>query len=227
MADDKPHYHGHRQRLRARFMQSGGDALPDYELMELVLFSAIPQGDVKPLAKHLIDRFGSFAEVISAPPERLKEIKGLGDVSIATLKVIQAAAQRLTQGQVLDRPVLGSWHALLDHCQATMAYDKTEQFRVLFLDRRNTLIADEVQQQGTVDHTPVYPREVVKRALELEASAIIMVHNHPSGDPTPSRADITMTQEVRDAAARLGITLHDHLVIGRGQHASFKSLGLI
>jgi DNA repair protein RadC len=227
MAEDKPHYHGHRKRLRERFMNGGADALPDYELLELVLCIAIPQGDVKPLAKHLIAEFGSFADVLSAPPDRLKKIKGLGDVSVATLKVVQAAAQRFAQAQVLDKPVLGSWHALLDYCQTAMAYDKTEQFRVLYLDRKNNLIVDEVQQQGTVDHTPVYPREVVKRALELQASAIIMVHNHPSGDPTPSRADIEMTKEVREAAEKLGVTLHDHLVIGRGNHASFRSLGLI
>ena len=227
MADDKPHYHEHRQRLRKRFLEGGPDALPDYELMELVLFSAIPRRDVKPLAKELIKRFGSFADAISASPDRLMEVDGIKETSATTLKIIQAAAQRLARGQVLDKPVLGSWHALLDYCQTAMAYDKTEQFRVLYLDRKNNLIADEVQQKGTVDHTPVYPREVVKRALELQASAMIMVHNHPSGDPTPSRADIEMTQEVRDAAEKLGVTLHDHLVIGRGNHASFRSLGLI
>jgi len=223
----KPHYLGHRRRLRQRFLAGGADALPDYELLELVLFAAQPRGDVKPAAKSLLERFGSFAEVISAEPERLAEVAGVGEAAIAQLKVVQAAAQRLARGRVLEREVIGSWQALLDYCRATMAYAKTEQFRILFLDRRNALIADEKQQQGTVDHTPVYPREVVKRALELGASAIILVHNHPSGDVTPSRSDIEMTREVSEAAGKLGIQVHDHLIIGRGEHASFRSLGLL
>ena len=223
----KPHYHGHRHRLRERFQRGGPDALADYELLELVLFAAYPRRDVKPIAKQLIDRFGSFAEVISADPERLEEVSDVSTAAIASLKVVQAAALRLMQTRILNRPVLSSWQSLLDYCQASMAYNGTEHFRILFLDRKNTLIADEVQQTGTVDHTPVYPREVVKRALALGASALIMVHNHPSGDPTPSRGDIDMTREVAEAGRSLGITLHDHIVVGCGRHASFKSLGLL
>ena len=223
----KPHYHGHRHRLRESFQRGGPDALADYELLELVLFAAYPRRDVKPIAKQLIDRFGSFAEVISADPERLEEVSDVSTAAIASLKVVQAAALRLMQTRILNRPVLSSWQSLLDYCQASMAYNGTEHFRILFLDRKNTLIADEVQQTGTVDHTPVYPREVVKRALALGASALIMVHNHPSGDPTPSRGDIDMTREVAEAGRSLGITLHDHIVVGCGRHASFKSLGLL
>jgi DNA repair protein RadC len=227
MADEKPHYHGHRQRLRQRFLDGGADALPDYELLELLLFAAQPRADVKPLAKALLTKFGTFAEVITADPARLREVTGVGDSAVAAIKVAQASGLRMLRDQVMNREVISSWQALLDYCTASMAFRDTEQFRILFLNRKNALIADEMQQKGTVDHTPVYPREVVKRALELGASAIIMVHNHPSGDPTPSRADIEMTVEVRDAAAKLGVTLHDHLVIGRGSHASFKSMGLI
>ncbi|MBE0530036.1 MAG: DNA repair protein RadC [Rhodospirillales bacterium] len=224
---EQPHHVGHRGRLRQRLMAAGPDALPDYELLELVLFAAQPRRDVKPLAKMLLARFGSFAEVISAPPALLAEIDGVGDTVIATLKVVQAAALRLAQGEVMARPVIGSWQKLMAYCRASMAHEATEHFRVLFLNRRNELIADEVQQKGTVDHTPVYPREVVKRALELGATAVIMVHNHPSGDPTPSPADIEMTREVKDAGEKLGIQLHDHVIIGRRGHNSFKTLGLI
>ena len=224
---EKPHYHGHRQRLRERFKNAGTDALADYELMEMVLFMANARGDVKPLAKALIDRFESFADAIAAPPARLREVPGMGEAAVTALKVIEAAAVRLAQGRVLNRPTLSSWQSLLDYCHASMAYSATEQFRILFLDRKNMLIADEVQQKGTVDHTPVYPREVVKRALDVGASAIIMVHNHPSGDPTPSAADIEMTRQVAAAAKGLGISLHDHIVIGRGENASFKTLGLL
>ncbi|MCB2102613.1 MAG: DNA repair protein RadC [Rhodobacterales bacterium] len=218
---------GHRQRLRDRFMKGGADAMPDYELMEMVLFAAKPRGDVKPLAKDLITRFGSFAEAISADPADLKEVPGVGEGTVATLKVVREAALRLAQQQVLNRPVLSSWQALMDYCQAAQAYEKTERFRVLFLNRKNVLIADEVQQKGTVDHTPVYPREIVKRALELGATALIMVHNHPSGDPTPSRADVDMTQEVQEAGERLGITLHDHIIVSRGGTLSFKAMGYL
>jgi len=225
--DDKPHHIGHRKRLRDRFMAAGEEALPDYELLELVLCQAIPRGDVKPLAKALLKRFGGFAEVISAEPQRLAEVRGVGEAVIATLKVVQAAAIRLSRNRIMGRPVISSWDALLDYCQASMAYSTTEQFRILFLDRKNALIADEVQQKGTVDHTPVYPREVVKRALELGASALIMVHNHPSGDPTPSGADIDMTRQVIEAGKPLGIAVHDHVVVGKGAYTSFKSLGLI
>ena len=226
-AASKPHYLGHRERLRERFMAGGASALPAYELLELILFRAFQRGDQKPLAKALIDAFGSFAEVVSAPPGRLKEVPGVGDRVVQELKLVQVAALRLTQASVLKRPALSSWSALLDYCRASMAYATREQFRILFLDRKNVLIADEVQGEGTVDHTPVYPREVIKRALDLSASAIILVHNHPSGDPTPSRADIEMTRQIADAAGKLGIVVHDHVIIGRDGHASFKGLKLL
>jgi DNA repair protein RadC len=217
---------GHRERLRTRFLKGGADAMPDYELLELTLFAAVPRRDTKPLAKALLARFGTFAEVIAAPAARLMEIKGVGEGVVQQLKIVEAAAHRSAKTKVINRPALSSWTALLDYCTAAMARVANEEFRVLFLDRKNVLIADEVQNRGTVDHTPVYPREIVKRALELSASSIILVHNHPSGDPTPSRADIAMTREVASAAKALGIAVHDHLVIGRGGHASFKSLGL-
>ena len=218
---------GHRERLRERFARGGADAMPDYELLELTLFAALPRRDTKPLAKALLVRFGSFAEVIAAPRARLLEVKGVGETVVHHLKIVEAAAQRLAKTRVINRPALSSWTALLDYCTAAMARSANEEFRVLFLDRKNILVADEVQNRGTVDHTPVYPREIIKRALELSASAIILVHNHPSGDPTPSKADIAMTREVASAAKALGIAVHDHLVIGRGGHASFKSLGLL
>ena len=227
MSSEKPHYLGHRKRLRERFMKAGGEALPDYELLELLLALAKPRGDVKPLAKKLIKRFGGFAAVISAEPRELTEVEGVAEATAVALKTVQAAALRLAREEVMARPVIGSWERLIAYCRMAMAHSKTEQFRLLFLDRKNALIADELQQRGTVDHTPVYTREVVKRALDLGASAIIMVHNHPSGDPTPSKADILMTREVRDAAEKLGIVLHDHVIIGRGEHASFKALGLL
>jgi DNA repair protein RadC len=226
-AGGKPHYVGHRERLRQRFMEGGPDALPDYELLELVLYRALPRGDTKPLAKALLARFGTFAEVISAPPERLKEVKGAGDAVVAEIKVIQAAALRLMKRQVMNRPAFSSWSALLDYCRSSMAFNEKEQFRILFLDKKNQLIADEVQGEGTVDHAPVYPREVIKRALELSASAVILVHNHPSGDPTPSIADIDMTRKIAEAGDKLGIVLHDHVIIGRQGHVSFKGSKLI
>ena len=222
-----PHFHGHRERLRARFREAGEAALSDYELLELVLFRAIPQRDVKPLAKELIAKFGSFAEAIAAPAARLKEVKGLGEAAVIELKIVQAAANRLTRGRLRKQPALSSWSSVLDYCRTSMAFADKEHFRVLFLDKRNQLIADEVQQTGTVDHTPVYPREVVKRALELSATAVILVHNHPSGDPTPSHADIQMTQSIVDVARPLGIAVHDHIVVGKDGHASFKALKLI
>ncbi len=221
------HYHGHRGRLRGRFREAGADAVSDYELLELVLFRAIPQRDVKPLAKDLIAKFGSFAEAISAPPARLAEVKGIGDAAITELRIVHAAANRLARGQVQKRPVLSSWSSVIDYCRTTMAFAEKEQLRVLFLDKRNQLIVDELQQVGTVDHTPVYPREVVKRALELSATALILVHNHPSGDPTPSHADIEMTQTIINVAGPLGIAVHDHIVVGKDGHASFRSLRLI
>ena len=221
------HRSGHRQRLKERFVSAGPEALPDYELLELVLFNAIARRDTKPVAKRLIERFGSFAEAINAPPERLREVKGIGEAAILQLKLVRAAALRLMQGGIMQRPVLTSWDAVLGYCRAAMGFEASEQFRILFLDKKNRLIADEVQQRGTVDHTPVYVREVVKRALELSASAIILVHNHPSGDPTPSRADIDMTRQIVDAARPLGVTIHDHIIVGRQGHASFKALKLI
>ncbi|WP_019905185.1 DNA repair protein RadC [Methylobacterium sp. 77] len=224
---EAPHYLGHRDRLRARFAQAGSDALPDYELLELVLFRAIPRRDVKPLAKALIRRFGSFAEVVSAEPNRLAEVEGVSQGVIGDLKLIEAAGHRLARGAIAARPLLSSWAALLEYCRATMAFSAREQFRVLFLDKRNHLIADEVQGQGTVDHTPVYPREVARRALELSATAIILAHNHPSGDPAPSAADIKMTREIVAILDPLGIVVHDHVILGRDGHASLKGLKLI
>jgi DNA repair protein RadC len=222
-----PHYHGHRERLRGRFQEVGPDALADYELLELLLFRSIPQRDVKPLAKELIARFGSFAEVLGAPAARLTEVKGVGEGVALDLKIVEAALQRMAKGAVTRRTVLSSWSAVLDYCRTTMAFAEREQFRLLFLDKKNAVIADEVQQTGTVDHTPVYPREVVRRALALSASAIILVHNHPSGDPTPSAADVKMTRELVDIAKPLGIAIHDHVIVGRDGHASFRGLGLI
>jgi DNA repair protein RadC len=227
LAEATPHYFGHRERLRDRFRGAGADALSDYELLELLLFRAQPRRDVKPLAKALLEKFGSFAEVISAPETRLAEVKGLGASGITEFKIVQAAASRLLRGVVKKRPALSSWSSVLDYCRGTQAFADREQFRVLFLDKRNQLIADEVQQTGTVDHTPVYPREVVKRGLELSASAIILVHNHPSGDPTPSRADIQMTQQIIAVASPLGIAVHDHIIVGKEGHASLKGLKLI
>jgi DNA repair protein RadC len=225
--EDAPHYFGHRERLRERFLAGGPESMPDYELMELALFAAIPRRDVKPLAKALVARFGSFAEAIAAPRERILEVEGMSEGAATQLKIVEAAALRLSKTRVLGRPVLSSWAALIDYCAAAMARSPTEEFRVLFLDRKNTLIADEVQSTGTIDHTPVYPREIVKRALELGASALILAHNHPSGDPTPSRADIEMTRDVADAAKALKITVHDHVIVGRSGHSSFKALGLL
>jgi len=225
--EDPPHYHGHRDRLRARFMEVGGDALPDYELLELVLFRSIPRRDVKPLAKELVKRFGTFAEVLAAAPSRLMETDGVSERVVTDLKIVEASARRLAKGEVAKRQVLSSWSSVLDYCRTAMAFMDREQFRLLFLDKRNALIADEVQQSGTVDHTPVYPREVIKRALELSASALILVHNHPSGDPTPSSADVKITREIIDMAKPLGIIVHDHIIVGREGHASLKGLRLI
>lgn len=228
MADaPAPHYLGHRQRLRDRFMEAGDHALADYELMELLLFRAIARRDVKPLAKALIDRFGSFAEALAARPERLREIVGLSESAIVELKITEAAARRLARGALEKRTVLSSFSSVTDYCRTAMAYAEREEFRVLFLDKRNALIADEVQGVGTVDHTPVYPREVVRRALELGASALILAHNHPSGDPTPSAADIRMTKEIVAIAQPFGIAVHDHLIVGRSGQTSFRGLKLI
>ncbi len=217
----------HRKRLRTRFMQGGAAAIPDYELLELVLFRAIPRCDVKPLARTLMDRFGDFNRVMAAPTARLLDVAGVGDAVITELKIVEAAAQRMARAKVLQQPVVSSWEALLDYCHTTRAHRETEQFRVLYLDRKNTLIADEEQAKGTVDHVPVYPREVAKRALELNASALILVHNHPSGDPTPSQADIAMTDQINNACGALGLTLHDHLIIGKSRELSFRSEGYL
>jgi DNA repair protein RadC len=224
---EAPHYHGHRERLRERFHGAGPDALSDYELLEMVLFSARPRGDVKPLAKTLLKTFGSFAEVIHAPDARLREVHGVGDATITMLKLIAAAASRIAKGQLKARTLLSSWNDVIDYCRTAMAFADKEQFRILFLDKRNQLISDEVQQTGTVDHTPVYPREVIKRALELSATAVILVHNHPSGDPTPSQADIQMTKAIIDIAGPLGIAIHDHIIVGKNGHASLKGMKLI
>jgi DNA repair protein RadC len=228
-ASDLPHYLGHRDRLRERFREGGEDALPNYELLELILFAAIPRIDTKPLAKRMLDTFGGdLAELLAAPRDRLKEIDGVGDAVIDQLKIVRAAANRLLREKAKKSDVtLSSWAALIDYCMAQMAREQTEQFRILFLDRKNKLLRDEIQNRGTVDHTPVYPREVIKRALELGASAIILVHNHPSGDPTPSASDVEMTKQIIDAARTLDITVHDHLIIGRNGHASLKQLGLM
>jgi DNA repair protein RadC len=226
-SEEKPHYLGHRDRLRERFASAGPDALPDYELLELLLFRLIPRADTKPVAKALLARFGTLAEVLGAPAGLLQEVKGIGPAVAVDLKVIAAAAQRMARGAISGRELLSSSTQLLEYCRSVMAFENREQFRILFLDKKNMLIADEVQQVGTVDHTPVYPREVVKRALELSATAIILVHNHPSGDPTPSRADIEMTKQVIDTAKPLGIAVHDHIIIGKNGYASMKGLLLI
>jgi DNA repair protein RadC len=217
----------HRKRLRARFLDGGAAAMPDYELLEMVLFRALPRQDVKPLARTLLDRFGDFNGVLSAPAARLCEVKGVGESVLVELKLVEAAAHRLARTRVMGRPVLSSWTALLDYCRTAMAHREIEQFRVLFLDRKNVLIADEEQARGTVDHVPVYPREVVKRALELNASALILVHNHPSGDPTPSQSDITMTAQVETACGALGLVLHDHIIVGKARELSFRTEGYL
>ena len=224
---EAPHYKGHRERLRSRFAETGDQGLPDYEILELLLFRSIPQRDVKPLAKELIARFGSLSGVLGARRERLTEVKGIGDSVAADLKLVEAAGRRLARQSIQDKPVLGSWKDVIDYCHAAMAHADRETFRILFLDKRNHLITDEVQGVGTVDHTPVYPREVIRRALEVSATAIILVHNHPSGDPTPSNADIRMTQDIIAIAGPMGISVHDHIIIGRNGHASLRGLKLI
>lgn len=225
-ARSQPHYLGHRARLRDRFAATP-DALPDYELLELVLFRSIARGDVKALAKALIARFGTFAEVLGAPVELLTEVKGVGPAIVHDLKLVEAAGRRIALGAVKNRQVLGSWSSVVEYCRTAMAFAEREEFRLLFLDKKNGLIGDEVMQRGTVDHTPVYPREIVRRALQMNASALVLVHNHPSGDPAPSRADIEMTREIVALAEPLGIVVHDHLIIGRKGHASFRALGLL
>jgi len=224
---ETPHYHGHRERLRERFYSAGPDALSDYELLEMALFAALPRRDTKPLAKALLKKFGSFAEVVHAPETLLREVEGIGDASVHQIKLLAAAAGRVAKGEIKRSIALSSWNDVIGYCRSGMAFADKEQFRLLFLDKRNQLIADEVQQTGTVDHTPVYPREVIKRALELSATALILVHNHPSGDPTPSQADITMTKAIVDIAAPLGISVHDHIIVGKNGHASLKGMKLM
>ena len=219
--------YGHRARMREKLLERGPDALADYELLEMLLFFAMPKGDTKPLAKTLINRFGSFANVLTAPQQALLDTRGLGIHSVSAVKLVQAAALRLARAEVMERPVLNTWDRLIEYLTAAMAREKTEVFRVLYLDSKNRLIADEAQARGTVNHTPVYPREVVKRALELHATALILCHNHPSGDPSPSRSDIEMTRMVKEAAAVLSVTLHDHLIIGNGRWLSFRAEGLL
>ena len=226
-ATKTPHFHGHRQRLKDRFLKTGGDQLADYELLELVLFQALPRRDVKPLAKDLLDRFGSFAGVATAEASLIRQVPGAGDAVVVALKTVAAAAERLARDELASAPVLANWDKLLKYCRTVMSREGREQFRVLYLNRKNVLIKDEVQWRGTIDHTPLYPREVVKRALELQAAALIMVHNHPSGDPTPSQADIDMTRQVAEAAQSMGIVLHDHLIIAKSGHTSFRDMGYL
>ena len=226
-AADLPYVAGHRDRLRDRFFTAGADALPDYEILELLLFLCQPRGDVKPVAWSLLDRFGDLAHVAAAPLDDLCRVKGVGRETARALKVVEAAGHRMARARVLNRHVLTDWNGLLDYCRTVMACGDIEQFRVLYLDRKNTLIADEPQARGTVDHVPVYPREVLKRALALNASALILVHNHPSGDPTPSQADIAMTGQIAAGCTALGLTLHDHLIIGKGRETSFRAEGLV
>jgi DNA repair protein RadC len=227
-----PHYLGHRGRLQERLLNGGAEALPDYEILEMLLAASNPRGDTKPLAKRLIDHFGgSLAAVLSADPEKLRSVsvegRRVGVAGAAMLKAVREAALRLSRAELASGEVIGSWDKLIDYCKANIARGRIEEFHLLFLDRKNVLIKHERQQRGTIDHTPVYPREVVKRALELNASALILVHNHPSGDPTPSKADIAVTRDIINAAKPLGVTVHDHLIIGRGRHTSLRDLGLL
>lgn len=223
----RPHYWGHRERLRQRFLSGGHEAMPEYELLELLLFNAIERVDVKPLAKQLLATFGDLSGVVAAGEHRLMQVLGTTQKVHFQLRLVEAVAHRMARARVMERCAIASWEALMTYCRTVMAHRETEQFRILFLDRKNVLIADEAQAKGTVDHVPVYPREVAKRALELNASAIILVHNHPSGDPTPSEADVAMTEQVEMACQAIGVVVHDHVVIGKGAEASFRSLGLL
>lgn len=221
------HHAGHRERLRKRFLKSKGRELADYELIELLLCAVMPRRDVKPVAKALLNRFHTFGGVLNADITELQKVEGVGEAAAVSLLAVRSASERLLQDDIMDQPILSCWQSLMDYCRVSMGHNKTEQFRVLFLNRKNVLIADELQQEGTIDHTPVYPREVIKRALDLSASALILVHNHPSGDPTPSHADIEMTRELQGAGEKLGISLHDHVVVSRSGNNSFKTLGLL
>ena len=223
----KPDHSGHRDRLRERFLIGGADALADYELLELILFMAIPRKDTKPLAKALLAQFGSLPALLSAPTHQLTQINGVSDNTAIAIKAIHAAATRMLKQEFMQQPILNSWSRLMDYCMATMAHEKREHFRILFLNKKNELIADEIQGSGTVDHTPAYPREIMKRALELAATALILVHNHPSGDPTPSKADIDMTTQIIRAAAPFNIIIHDHIIVSKNGYTSFKNKGLI
>jgi len=225
--DETPHHLGHRQRLKQRFLEGGAEALPDYELLELLLFLAIPRIDTKPLAKRLLARFGGFSAVLNADIAALTEVEGLKENTAAALKLVEAAARRLAKTELIDRPVINSWERLVDYCRVNLAHLPRERLHLLFLDRKNAVIAGETQGEGTVDHAPIYPREVARRALELNATAVIMVHNHPSGDPAPSAADIEATRKVAEALKAIGVTLHDHLIVGRTGHASLRSAGLM
>ena len=227
VSEARPHYWGHRERLRQRFVAGGQAAMPEYELLELLLFNAIERIDVKPLAKALLAAFGDLNGVVAASEHRLLQVPGTTAKVHLQLRIVEAFAHRMARAKVIQRSVIGSWDELMRYCRTVMAYRDTEQFRILFLDRKNVLIADEAQAKGTVDHVPVYPREVAKRALELNASALILVHNHPSGDPTPSESDIAMTGQIDLACQAIGVTLHDHVVVGKGAEASFRSLGLL
>ncbi len=225
--EKRPHYWGHRERLRTRFLSGGHQPMPDYEVLELLLFNAIPKIDVKPLAKRLLSAFGDLNGVVAASEHRVLQIEGANRKVYLQLRIVEAFAHRMAQASILHREVVSSWDALISYCRTAMAHRETEQFRVLFLDRKNVLIADEEQARGTVDHVPVYPREVVKRALELSATAIILVHNHPSGDPTPSQSDIEMTDKIAEVCGVLDITVHDHVIIGKADELSFRSAGLL
>ena len=224
---EKPHYAGHRDRLRQRFLDGGAQAVADYEIVEMLLFLGIPRKDTKPLAKDLLKTFKSYPAMLAADMEDLLNVKGMTKNAAIALKLVEESARRMMQQQVIGQPVLNSWGRLMDYLYATMAQEKREHFRILFLDRKNNLIADEIQQTGTVDQTPVYPREIVKRALQLSSTALILVHNHPSGDPSPSDADITMTKQIVEAAKALDITVHDHVIVSKTGYKSFKSEGLL
>ncbi len=223
----RPHYHDHRARLRTKFESAGAEALADYEVLELLLFRVIPRRDTKPLAKALITRFGDLAGVLAAPAGLIAGIDGAGPAVAQELKIVQAALERAARSEATRRPIISSWSQLQAYCRLAMAQATREQFRVLFLDIKNQLILDEVLNEGTIDHAPVYPREVARRSLELGAASVILVHNHPSGDPTPSAADIAITRDIVSAAKAIGVKVHDHLIVGRGGAASFKSLGLL
>lgn len=227
MNEEPPHHLGHRQRLRERFLAGGAESLPDYEMLELLLFLSIPRKDVKPLAKRLLARFGGFAAVLNADITALTDMDGISETTAAMLKTVEAAARRLAKTELIDRPIIDSWDKLVDYCRVNLAHLPRERLHLLFLDRKNALIAGETQGIGTVDHAPIYPREVARRALELNASAVVMVHNHPSGDPAPSAADIEATRKVAEALKAIGVTLHDHLIVGRTGHASLRSAGLM